>query len=82
MGNHGDNPHTLTLLDYNTLHNSSNSRQGGYSLGGVHGHIKAHGLSLFPHQRKLCTEDLLDRHALGMLGRTLIIFYDTHSLAG
>ena len=44
---------------------------GGHSLGGACGHIKAHGLSLFPHQRKLCTEGLLGRHALGMLGRTL-----------
>ena len=32
---------------------------GGHSLGGAHGHIKAHGLSLFPHQRKLCTEFLV-----------------------
>ena len=48
---------------------------GGHSLGGACGHIKVHihvcGLSLFPHQRKLCTESLLGRHALGMLGRTL-----------
>ena len=44
---------------------------GGHSLGGARGHIKAHGLSPFPHQRKLCTEGLL---ALGMLGRTLIYY--------
>ena len=44
---------------------------GRYSLGGARGHIKAHGLSLFPHQREFCNEGLLDRHALGMLGRTL-----------
>ena len=47
-----------------------NSRHDGrayYSLGGACGHIKAHGLSLFPHQRKLCTEGLLGRHALGRI---------------
>ena len=44
---------------------------GGHSLGGASDHNKAHGLSLFPHQRKLCIEGLLGRHALGMLGRTL-----------
>ena len=44
---------------------------GGHGLGGAHGHIKAHGFSLFPHQRKPCTEGLLGRHALDMLGRTL-----------
>ena len=43
----------------------------GHSLGGACGHIKAHRLSLLPHQRKLCAEGLLGRHALGMLGRTL-----------
>ena len=50
-------------------------------MGGARAHIKAQGLSLVPHQRKLCTEGLLGQHALGMLGRTMII-YDTHSLAG
>ena len=40
-------------------------------MGGASGHIKAHGLSLFPHQRKFRTEGLLGRHAFAMLGRTL-----------
>ena len=46
---------------------------GEHSLGtgGACGHIKVHRLSLFPHQREFCTEGLLGRHALGMLGRTL-----------
>jgi hypothetical protein len=44
----------------------------GHSLGGACGHIKAFGLSLFPHQRKFCIDGLLGRHALGMLGRTLV----------
>ena len=45
---------------------------GGHSLGGACGHSKTYELSLFPLQRKLCSEGLLGRHALGMLGRTLI----------
>ena len=43
------------------------------TLGGACGHNKAYGLSLFPYQRKLCIEDLLGRHALGMLGTTLAL---------
>ena len=43
----------------------------GHTLGGGCGHIKAFGISLFTHQRKFCTEGLLGRHALRMLGRTL-----------
>ena len=46
---------------------------GGHSLGGACDHNKAHGLSLFPHQREFCTEGLLGRYALGMLGRTLLL---------
>ena len=42
-------------------------------MGGACDHNKAHGLSLFPHQSKICTKGLLGRHALGMLGRTLLI---------
>ena len=44
---------------------------GGQNLGGATGHIKAIILLPFPHQRKVCTEGLLGRHALRMLGRTL-----------
>ena len=40
-------------------------------MGGAIGHIKAITLLLFPHQRKICTEGLLGRYALCMLGRTL-----------
>ena len=48
-----------------------------HALGGVCGHNNAYGLSLFPHQRKLCTEGLLGRHALvGMLGRTLLMYLE------
>jgi hypothetical protein len=43
------------------------------SRGGACGHNKAYGLPLFPHQKELRTEGLLGRHALGMLGRTLIM---------
>ena len=43
---------------------------GGHSLGGACGHIKAHGL--FAYQRKFCIEGLWGRHALGMIGRTLL----------
>ena len=43
-----------------------------HTLGGVCGHNKAYGLSLFPHQREICPEVLLGRHALGMLVRTLV----------
>ena len=32
---------------------------------------KLWGYPHFPHQREFCTEGLLGRHALGMLGRTL-----------
>ena len=32
-----------------------------------------------PHQREFCTEGLLGRHALGMLGRALI--YNAHFFA-
>ena len=46
---------------------------GAHSLGGVCDHNKAYGLALFPDQREFRTEGLLDRHALGMLGRTLIL---------
>ena len=42
------------------------------NLGGATGHIKAITLFPFPHQRKVCTEGLLGRHALCMLGRTLV----------
>ena len=45
----------------------------GHTLGGGCGHIKAFGISLFTHQRKFCTEGLLGRHALCMLGRTLAV---------
>ena len=43
----------------------------GHALGGGCGHIKVFGISLFAHQRKFCTEGLLGRYALCMLGRTL-----------
>ena len=45
---------------------------GEQNLGGVTDHIKAITLLPFPHQRKVCTEGLLGRHALCMLGRTLL----------
>ena len=44
---------------------------GGHSLSGACGHSKTYEISLFPHQRKLSSEGLLGRHALGLLGRTL-----------
>ena len=43
-------------------------------MGGDCGHIKAYGLALFTYQREFLTEGLLGRHALGMLGRTLITY--------
>ena len=51
---------------------------GGQNLGGARGHSKTYmyELSLFSHQRKLCSEGLLGRHALGMLGRTLAQQYE------
>ena len=33
-----------------------------------------------PHQREFCSEGLLGRHALGMLGRTLDLYYSYHSI--
>ena len=44
---------------------------GGHGWGVAYGHIKASSLFPFPHQRKICTEGLLGRYALSMLGRTL-----------
>ena len=41
---------------------------GGHGVSGVCSHFKTFGLS---HQREFCTEGLLNRHALDMLGRTL-----------
>ena len=46
---------------------------GGRGLGVACGHIKAFGLFPFPHQRSICAEGLQGRHALNMLGRTLIL---------
>ena len=40
-------------------------------MGGAYSHFKAFGLSPFPASRECCTEGLLSRHALDMLGRTL-----------
>ena len=48
--------------------------RGGHDLGGACSHIKALGFSPFPHQKKVCTEGLLGRHALSMLGRTLVLY--------
>ena len=53
---------------------SPNKIQGmirGRGVGEVCDHNKGLGLSHSPHQREICTEGLLGRHALGMLGRTL-----------
>ena len=58
----GVNFTSLGFLNYTSVVpklNSWHDGEGGHSLGGARGHIKAHGLSLFPHQRKLCTEGLL-----------------------
>ena len=44
-----------------------------YGWGMACGHIKDLGLLPFPHQRKICTQGLLGRHALSMLGRTLTL---------
>ena len=41
-------------------------------VGGACSHIKAFGLSSFHIKREFCTEGLLGRRALGMLGRTLL----------
>ena len=46
---------------------------GEHGLSRAHGHIKAYGFSLFPHQRKFCSVGLLGGHILCMLGRTLIV---------
>jgi hypothetical protein len=46
------------------------SMMGGHGLGGAYGHFKAFEL---PCQRNFCTEGLLGRHALCMLGRTLLM---------
>ena len=51
---------------------------GGCGLGVACGHIKAFGLFPFPHQRKICTEGLQGRHALSMLGRTLVCITYIH----
>ena len=40
---------------------------------GLWSKTKAFGLFPFPHQTKICSEGLQGRHALSMLGRTLII---------
>ena len=48
---------------------------GVHGVGGACSHIKAFWLSHSPHQREFCTEGLLGRHALGMLGRTLVYKY-------
>lgn len=45
---------------------------GGHGWGVACDHIKALGLFPFPHQRKIFTESLQGRHALSMLGRTLL----------
>ena len=45
---------------------------GARGLGMACSHIRAFGLFPFPHQRKICTEGLQGRHALSMLGRTLM----------
>ena len=46
---------------------------GGHGVGGACSHIKEFGLIPFPRQREFGTEGLLGRHALGMLGRTLVM---------
>ena len=51
----------------------SQGMTGGRVLGTVCGYIKAIDLILFPHQRSICAEGLQGRHALSMLGRTLIM---------
>ena len=48
------------------------SMVGGRGLGVACGHIKAFGLFPFPHQTNVCSEGLQGRHALSMLGRTLV----------
>ena len=48
---------------------------GGRGWGTAYGHIKAFDLFPFPHQRKICTEGLQGRHALSMLGRTLVLIH-------
>ena len=49
---------------------------GGRGWGMAYGHIKAFDLFPFPHQRKICTEGLQGRHALG---RTLDIHKQTYA---
>ena len=46
---------------------------GGHGLGVACGHIHAFGFFLFPYQRNVCAEGLQGRHALSMLGRTLVL---------
>ena len=45
---------------------------GGHNLSMACGHITAFGLFPFPHQRKICAEGSQGRHALSILGRTLL----------
>ena len=47
---------------------------GGHGVGGAYSHIKAFGLSPIPHIKgNSVLKFLLGGHALGMLGRTLIV---------
>ena len=61
---------------YSVLLKQIQGMTGGHGLGRACGHIKAFGVSPFPHQRKFCTEGLLGRHTLHMLGRILHVCGD------
>ena len=62
----------ITIIIITSVLPKNNSRSEVHGLGVACGHINGFGLFPFSYQRKICGEGLQGRHALSMLGRTLI----------